>query len=116
MENQAKGRRSSLTLKNSHRSEVNGAASRLQPSRMHPRKPLKVHVVPINTKRSTVGGFTGIIHVSSPSELAKLVAMAWSEASGSVGSSSTSLVTRYDVIESSASEEENEDTHVQAQV
>ena len=54
--------------------------------------------------------------MSSPSELAKLIAMASSEASGSVDSCSTSLETRYDVIESSTSEEENQDTHVQAQV
>ena len=37
----------------------------------------------------------------SPSELAKLIAMALSVASGSVGSSSTCLETRYDVIDSS---------------
>ena len=38
------------------------------------------------------------------------------EALGSVDSSSTSLETHYDVIESSASEKENQDTHVHAQV
>ena len=56
------------------------------------------------------------MHVSSPSKLAKLIAMASSVASGSVGSSSTSLKTHYDVIESSASEEENQDSHVQVQL
>ena len=56
------------------------------------------------------------MHVSSTSELAKLIAMALSVASGSVGSSSTNLETRYDVIESSVSEEENQDSHVQAQL
>ena len=58
----------------------------------------------------------GIIHLSSPSKLAKLIAMAWLEASGSVGSSSTSLETSNDLIQSSASEEEKEDMHVQVQV
>ena len=54
--------------------------------------------------------------MSSPSKLAKLAAMASSEALGSVGSSSTSLKTRYNVIKSSTSEEENYYAHVQAQV
>ena len=54
--------------------------------------------------------------MSSPSELAKLIAMVSSEAARSVGSSSTSLETRYDLIESSVSEEENQDTHFQVQV
>ena len=65
-------------------------------------------------KTGIIGWFYG--HVLSPSELAKLIAMASSGTSGSVGSSSTSLETCYDVIESSASEEESQDTHVQAQV
>ena len=58
----------------------------------------------------------GIIHVLSPSELAKLIAMALSVVSGSVGSSSTSLETRYDVIESAASEEENQDARSSAAI
>ena len=54
--------------------------------------------------------------MSSPSKLAKLNAMAWLEASGSVCSSSTSLETCNDLIERFESEEEKEDTHVQVQV
>ena len=54
--------------------------------------------------------------MAPPSELAKLIAMASSDASGYVGSSSTSLKNLYDVIESSVSEEDNQGTHVQAQV
>ena len=54
--------------------------------------------------------------MSSPSKLAKLIAMALSDASGSVGSSNAILETRYDVIESSASDEDNLHKHVQARV